>query len=127
MQMELERIKNQNLNQTISFKDAPLPVQLAMAAQQGLIDPRIAEYSVRVMINQLYPGLADQMAAEEAQQQEAAVQQQMMQSPNEVQSPEDFDQQIALAQMINGNNQPQSEPLTKPALDTIRQGLIPTM
>ena len=70
--MELERIKNQNLNQTISFKDAPLPVQLAMAAQQGLIDPRIAEYSVRVMINQLYPGLSDQMAAEEAQQQEAA-------------------------------------------------------
>ncbi len=89
--------------------------------------PSKEEYSVRVMINQLYPGLAAQMTAEEAQQQEAAVQQQMMQLPNEVQSPEDFDQQIALAQMINGNNQPQSEPLTKPALDSIRQGLTHAM
>lgn len=61
-QMELERIKNENLHQSISFKDAPLPIQLAMAAKQGLIDPQVAEYGINLMVQNMFPQLAQAMA-----------------------------------------------------------------
>jgi len=71
-QQQLEIIKNQNNNMSIAYKDAPLPIQLAMAAKQGLIDSKIAEYAVQVMVQNLFP----QMAAESQQQEQAqAVQQ----------------------------------------------------
>ena len=71
-QQQLEIIKNQNNNMSIAYKDAPLPIQLAMAAKQGLIDSRIAEYAVQVMVQNLFP----QMAAESQQQEQAQAQQQ---------------------------------------------------
>ena len=69
-QMELERIKNENMHQSISFKDAPLPIQLGMAAKQGILDPQIAQYSINLWIQQMYPRLAEAMAnnAQQAQQ-----------------------------------------------------------
>jgi hypothetical protein len=79
-QMELEKIKNENLNQSIAFKDAPLPIQFAMAAKQGLIDPQIAQYAVNMMVEQMFPQLAQQMAMQnqQAQAQQAAQQEQQM-------------------------------------------------
>ena len=81
-QMQLEMIKNQNMNQSIAFKDAPLPIQFAMAAKQGLIDPQIAQYAVNMMVQQMFPQLAQQMQAQEAQkaQEQAAQQQQLAQA-----------------------------------------------
>lgn len=78
-QAQLEMIKNQNMNQSIAFKDAPLPIQFAMAAKQGLIDPQVAQYAVNMMVQQMFPQLAQQMQAQEAQAQQAqAAQQQQL-------------------------------------------------
>ena len=65
-QMELEQIKNENRNLSISFRDAPLPIQFAMASKAGLIDPRIAEYAIQLMTNQMFPGLQEQIAQSDA-------------------------------------------------------------
>jgi hypothetical protein len=78
-QMQLEMIKNQNLNQSIAFKDAPLPIQFAMAAKQGLIDPQIAQYAVNMMVEQMFPQLAQAMAQQNQAQQAQAQQAQMQQ------------------------------------------------
>ena len=75
-QMELEQIKNENRNLSISFKDAPLPIQFAMASKAGLIDPRIAEYAIQLMTNQMFPGLQEQIA------QQAQMVQMQNQDPN---------------------------------------------
>lgn len=75
-QMELERIKNENLRQDINFRDAPIPIQMAMAAKQGLIDQQVADYFIKTMLEQMAPELAQQM---EMQQQQAQQQQMMAQ------------------------------------------------
>ncbi len=77
-QLQLEMLKQQdhNFNQNISFKDAPLPIQMAMAAQQGLIDPQIAQYFMQTWLLQTAPQLAMQL--ERNQQGQAAMQQQQM-------------------------------------------------
>lgn len=72
-QLEIERIKNENLNLNIAFKDAPLPIQFAMAAKNGLIDKQIADYAINLMTQQMFPQLAQQME----QQKQQAMQQQM--------------------------------------------------
>ena len=82
-QMELEQIKNENRNLSISFKDAPLPIQFAMASKAGLIDPRIAEYAIQLMTNQMFPGLQEQIAQSDAQQAQMMQAQQMMQMQNQ--------------------------------------------
>ena len=61
MKMQLEEIKNQDSRQVITFKDAPLPIQMAMAAKAGLIDPQIAKYAVDQMTQQLFPELREQL------------------------------------------------------------------
>lgn len=66
-QLELERVKNADFRMQFAFKDAPLPIQFAMAAKAELIDPRIADYFINVMIQQMAPQLAAQMQG--AQQQ----------------------------------------------------------
>ena len=78
-QMELERIKNADFRMQIAFKDAPLPIQFAMAAQAGLIDRSIADYFVQVMVQQLAPQLAQQMAPQQQQPMPPEAQQQMAQ------------------------------------------------
>ena len=39
-----------------------------MAAKQGLIDPQVGQYAVDLMVEQLFPQLAEKMAAERQQQ-----------------------------------------------------------
>ncbi|MBO7133306.1 MAG: hypothetical protein J6W06_04015, partial [Bacteroidales bacterium] len=60
-QMELERVKNADFRMQMAAKDMPLPIQFAMAAKAELIDPQIADYFIRVMIQQIAPQLAQQM------------------------------------------------------------------
>ena len=60
-QLELERMKNADFRMQIAFKDAPLPIQMAMAAQAGIIPREIADYFLQVMVQQMAPQLAQQM------------------------------------------------------------------
>lgn len=111
-QKELEMIKNINQNQSIAFKDAPLPIQLAMAARQGLIDPQIAQYAIDNAVAQMYPLLAQQMA-----QQRQAQQQMPQQAPAQP--------TITIAQP-QGQQPPQAE-MTQPAINSLMAGNAPSV
>ena len=116
-QMQLEMIKNQNMNQTISFKDAPLPIQFAMAAKQGLIDPQIAQYATNLMVQKMFPQLAEQMT----QQNQQAQQEQQSQQ----------EQQLAQALAQQGQQAQQAQPsgggMTQAALKSVMDGSTPAM
>lgn len=60
-QLELERMKNADFRMQIAFKDAPLPIQMAMAAQAEIIPREIADHFLQVMVQQMAPQLAQQM------------------------------------------------------------------
>ena len=70
-QQQLELAKLNRINNTISFKDAPLPIQMAMAAKDGLVDPNFAKYLMDQMIHTQYPQFAQEMDKQQflAQQQ----------------------------------------------------------
>ena len=111
--MQLELVKNQNQSQSISFKDAPLPIQFAMAAKQGLIDPQIGQYAVSLMVQKMFPQLAEQMA----RQPTGAPQQQAPQP-----------QQPQQAAAGGGNGQQQSNgAITQAALQSLMSGQGPAM
>ena len=119
-QMQLEMIKNQNMNQSIAFKDAPLPIQFAMAAKQGLIDPQIAQYAVNLMVQQMFPQLAQQMQQQQAQQ---AMQEQQNQS-------QQLDmQQLAqlMQQQQSGGNQQGGGAMTQAAMQSLLAGQGPAL
>lgn len=65
-QLELERMKNADFRMQIAFKDAPLPIQMAMAAQAGIIPREIADHFLQVMVQQMAPQLAQQMQPQQA-------------------------------------------------------------
>lgn len=117
-QMQLEMIKNQNMNQSIAFKDAPLPIQFAMAAKQGLIDPQIAQYAVNLMVQQMFPQLAQQMQQQQAQQ---AMQEQQTQQPDM--------QQLAqlMQQQQSGGNQQGGGAMTQAAMQSLLAGQGPAL
>lgn len=110
-EMQLEMIKNQNMNQSIAYKDAPLPIQLAMAAKQGLVDPKIAQYAMQAFIQANFPELAQQMQQEQAQmqgQQQQEGQQQQMQGQE-------------------GQEPNRANPLTAAAIKSLMAGQTPAM
>ena len=72
---ELAEIKTHKHQTNITYKDAPLPIQLAMAAQEGLCDWQFAQYVTKLYLENQLPELADQMQAQ-AQQQQAMAQMQ---------------------------------------------------
>ena len=111
-QMRLEMIKQQdhNLNQNISFRDAPLPIQLAMAARQGLIAPEIAQYAVQLWTSQIFPGLASQLGNTLPQDQQAMQQQQMI--------------QMAIQQAAQGQGGGQPQQLQSPTTQAAMQSLL---
>ena len=114
--LELEEIRNRDSRLQISFKDAPLAIQMAMAAKAGLIDPQIAKYAVDQMINQMYPQFAEQQQAEMQPQE----QQQL--------SPEEFDKMVALSQMFNKpQTQNTAPPMTQAAVESVMRGITPAM
>lgn len=115
-QMQLEMIKNQNMNQSIAFKDAPLPIQFAMAAKQGLIDPQIAQYAVNLMVQQMFPQLAMQMQQQQAQEQQQAQQQEQQQLV-----------QLMQQQSQQGGSQQGSPAVTQAAMQSMMAGQGPAM
>jgi len=119
-QMQLEMIKNQNMNQSIAFKDAPLPIQFAMAAKQGLIDPQIAQYAVNLMVQQMFPQLAQQMQQQQAQQA-------MQEQQNQSQQPDM--QQLAqlMQQQQSGGNQQGGGAMTQAAMQSLLAGQGPAL
>jgi len=115
-QMQLEMIKNQNMNQSIAFKDAPLPIQFAMAAKQGLIDPQVAQYAVNLMVQQMFPQLAQQMQAQQAQQVQAqAAQDQQLAQAMQAQQSQQQAQQL----------QQQGGGMTQAAAQSMQAGAAP--
>lgn len=110
-EMQLEMIKNQNMNQSIAYKDAPLPIQLAMAAKQGLVDPKIAQYAMQAFIQANFPELAQQMQQEQAQMQ--------------AQQQQDGQQQQMQGQ--EGQEQNRANPLTAAAIKSLIAGQTPAM
>jgi hypothetical protein len=117
--MELERIKNENLNQSIAFKDAPLPIQLAMAAKQGLVDPQVAEYAVNLMVQNMFPQLAAGMAQQKALQAQQQQMQQQMQQGQEQPQGLPMPQQQAQSQPSNT--------MTKAAMQSLQAGQTPAL
>jgi len=114
-EIELEEIKNRDFRQQIAFKDAPLPLQLAMAAKAGYIDPAIAQYAINLMVQGMFPQLAAQMAEANAQQQQAQQQQMQMQ------------QQAQVPQAATIANPPQNggNTMTDAAAKSIMAGMAP--
>ena len=111
--MQLEAIKNQDFRLNIAFKDAPLPIQFAMAAKAGMIDPQIAQYSINLMVQQMFPQLAAQMQAQGQQQGQQA------------QMPPEMAQ--ALLQQMNPAQQQQAPRMTQPALQSLMDGVSPAL
>lgn len=107
-QMELERIKNADFRMQIAFKDAPLPIQLAMAAKAELIDPQIANYFINVMVQNLAPQFAAQL------------QQNGLFPPQSQMSPPAASLQ---AQMQQQQNNPQT--MTQAAAQSVLNGMAP--
>ena len=112
-QMQLEAIKNQDFRLNIAFKDAPLPIQFAMAAKAGMIDPQIAQYSINLMVQQMFPQLAAQMQAQAQQPQQQA------------QMPPEMAQ--ALLQKMQPVQQQQAPRMTEPALQSLMDGVSPAL
>lgn len=129
MKLQIEEIRNQDSRLQISFKDAPLPIQLAMAAKAGLVDVSVAQYAVNQMIQQMYPQLAQQQAQMQQQQQLQMQEQAEMQPQGEQQlSPEEIDKMVALSQMMNSRARTQnSAALTKPAVESLINSTTPAM
>lgn len=114
MKLQLEEIKNQDSRLQISFKDAPFPIQMAMAAKAGLISESVAKYAVDQMIAQIYPQFAQQQTEMQAQEQQQL-------------SSKDFQKMVALSQMKNNpkNNAPPQ--MTQAAVESLMRGVTPTM
>lgn len=118
-QMQLEMIKNQNMNQSIAFKDAPLPIQFAMAAKQGLIDPAVAQYATQLMVQQMFPQLAQQMQTQATQQAQQQNRMQQMQAAQQMAQPGQGPPQ--------GGQQPQASQMTGAAVKSIMSGMAPAI
>lgn len=119
-QIQLEQIKQQNQSMSISFKDAPLPIQFAMAAKQGLIDPQIAQYAVDLMTQRMFPQLAEQMNQQKmaAAQQQKAVQAMQQQSQQQMLSSQQLPSQ-------GGNASQQGRRMTQAAAQSLMSGAAP--
>ena len=116
-EIEIEEIKNRDFRQQIAFKDAPLPLQLAMAAKAGYIDPQIAQYAIDLMVQGMFPQLAQQMQMQMQQQQaQQQIQAQMAQMQQQGQQP---------PQAISQQTQAQPQTMTKAAAQSVMSGIAP--
>ena len=120
MKLQLEEIKNQDSRQIINFRDAPPPLQLAMMAKAGYIDPQVVERVLQKWIQATFPQEAAELQAEAQAQAE-------MQAQMPAQSPEDSDRMKVLAQMFSGQAPPQSKPRTQAATESLMRGMTPAM
>lgn len=131
-QFQLEVLKQQerNINQSISFKDAPFPIQLAMAANQGLIDPSIAQYAVQVWTSQLFPQLAMGAQSQQASPQLQQFAEEMAPQMREVQASQTpLGQAQSVLPPVSAPTQqpPPAKPMTEAAAKSIMSAALPAM
>lgn len=100
-QIQLEEVKNRDFRQQIAFKDAPLPIQFAMAAKAGYMPQEVADYFINLMVQQLAPQLAAQMQGQQAQQMQGQQMPPQEQMPAQMQ-----DMQMQGQQPMNGGAPP---------------------
>lgn len=135
MKMQLEEIKNQDSRQIINFRDAPPPLQLAMMAKAGYIDPQVVERVLQNWLMATFPQEVSELQAEAQAQAEMQAQMQAEMPPEmqaqmqDGQSPADLDKMIALSQMLGGQAQPQQQgrPRTQAATESLMRGMTPAM
>lgn len=138
MKLQLEEIRNQDSRQVINFRDAPPPIQLAMAAKAGYIDSAIVERVLQNWIQATFPQEAAEQQAEaqaqaemQAQMQEQIppeVQAQMQGQMPQEENPANLDQMIAFANMMGGQQQPQrGRAMTQAAAESLMRGMTPAI
>lgn len=103
-QLELERVKNADFRMQIAFKDAPLPIQFAMAAKAELIPWDVANHFLQVMIQQMAPQLAQQMQGQQPPQP----------PPDQMPPPQ-----------MQAPPQPQPQTMTQAAAQSVMNGMAP--
>lgn len=128
MKFMLEQSKRDNMNQSIAFKDAPLPIQFAMAAKAGLIDQQVAEYAVNLMVQNMFPGLSQALAQQRQvngmlqsarNEQQAQAQLQQAQQAMQQQSMLPMQPQQPATQQNRGSN------MTQAAAQSLMDGAAP--
>ena len=112
-QIQLEEIKNRDFRQTIAFKDAPLPIQMAMAAKAGYVSQEVADYFMQIMIQQMAPQLAMQMQQPQMQQM----------SPDQMQLAQMAQMQPPQEQVYQNPQQP----MTQAATQSVMNGMAPAV
>ena len=112
-QIRLEEIKNRDFRQAITFKDAPLPIQLAMCAQAGYLDINIANQIMQAWLSQIIPQFTQPI-----------MQQQQIQPPPQM-TPQDITALAALQQQPQMQNQPAT--MTQAAAQSVMNGITPSM
>ena len=129
--IQIEQIKNQDSRQIITYKDSPLPIQLAMAAHAGLIDPAMANYAMQIWTQQMFPQFVQQqqMQAQQAMQQQQMLMQQQAQMQNQQPPPQ---QQMPMAAEIPRDpqqiaNQQRPKAMTNAAVQSALAGMSPTL
>ena len=121
LKLKIEEIKNQDSRQIITFKDAPFPIQMAMAAKAGIVPQEFANDLMRKMIEQFAPETAMQM-----QQQAQQAQAQQMQAQQQPQQPQQIPPALipTLEQQQNINHQ-QPKTMTDAAAKSVMLGMSP--
>jgi len=125
MKIQLEEIKNQNSNISISFKDLPPAAQIAVLAKRGVVPQEMADNAMQMWIQQSFPQVAEQQQFEQLQQMQDLQNlppEMQMQSPEMPQ--EQIDQLLALQNQPPQNN---SSPLTQPAMENLLAGITPAL
>ena len=128
LKLKIEEIKNQDSRQIITFKDAPLPIQMAMAAKAGIVPQEFANELMRVMIEQMTPQLAKQMQMQAAQQAQMQAQQQQMQAAQQMIQQQQMPQQSQMPVPLSEQqiqNQQQPATMTKAAAESVMLGMSP--
>ena len=121
LKLKIEEIKNQDSRQIITFKDAPFPIQMAMAAKAGIVPQEFANDLMRKMIEQFAPETAMQM-----QQQAQQAQAQQMQAQQQPQQAQQVPPALipTLEQQQNINHQ-QPKTMTDAAAKSVMSGMSP--
>lgn len=118
MKLQLEEMKHQSAS--ISFKDAPIEIQYSMAAKQGLIPQEVADYVMQLAIQTQFPELAQQ-------QQQLQMQGEMPPEVQQEMSLEELDKMTALQEMNQPRQNNQGGLLTKPAIESLVNGMTPAL
>lgn len=126
-QLQLVQAQNNRTNKSINIKDVPLPVQLAMLAKEGLVDPNLAQYMMEIYVKTMAPNIAQQEATQNMMatqnQAQAGTPEQM-----QAQQRQELLQRIAAQKAIGGNNtNNNASRMTQAAANSLRAGQMPAV